>query len=112
MRSIMKKAVIYLMVGIMQVGLFTTVAAASPLYNDNSQRLVQLDRRDRHDNDRRRQHDERLRRENERHAREMRRRHNENEREYRERQRNERERHERELRIIAAILIGVAINNN
>jgi ABC-type nickel/cobalt efflux system permease component RcnA len=110
----MKKVVIYLMVGILQVGLFTTVAAASPLFNDNSQRVVQLDRHDRHDrhdNERRRNHDERLRRENDRHEREMRRHHHESEREYRERQRHERERHERELRIIAALLIGIAIAN-
>lgn len=112
MKAIMRKIVIYLMVGIMQVGLFTTVAAASPIYTDNSQRVVQLDRHDRHDNDRRRHHDERLRRENERHEREMRRHHHESEREYRERQRHERERHEREVRIIAAILLGIAIANH
>lgn len=112
MKTIMKKTVIYLMVGIMQIGLFATLAEASPLYNDNSQRVVQLHRHDRHDNERRRHHDERLRRENERHEREMRRHPHESEREWRERQRHERERHDRELRIIAAILIGIAIANH
>jgi predicted phage gp36 major capsid-like protein len=102
------------MIGIMQIGLFATVAEASPLYNESPQRIVQLDRHDHHDrdNDRRRQHDERLRRENERHEKEMRRRHHESEREWRERQRRENERHERELRVIAALLIGIAIGSS
>lgn len=113
MKCIMKKTVIYVMVGIMPTGMLATVAEASPVFNnDNSRQIVQLDRHDRHDNERRREHDERLRRENERHEREMRRHHHESEREWRERQRHERERHERELRIIAAILIGIAIANN
>lgn len=112
MKTIVKKIVIYFMVGIMQIGLVATVAEAAPLYNDNSQRVVQLDRHNRHDDERRRHHDERLRRENERHEREMRRHHHESEREWRERQRHERKRHERELRIIAAILIGIAIANH
>jgi hypothetical protein len=47
MKNIIKKIMIYAMVGMMQVGLGATVVAASPLHNDGPQRIVQLD--DRHD---------------------------------------------------------------
>lgn len=115
MNELIKKTIVYSMVGIMQVGLFAVVAEASPLYNDGSQQIIQLDRHDRHgysDHERRRLHDERMRRENERHEREMRRRHHESEREWRHRQRHENERHERALRDIAAILIGIVIGRS
>lgn len=122
MNSLVKKTVVYSLVGILQSGLFATVAEASALYNSNSQQIVQLGRHDRHDRDRhdreryererRREHKERLRRENERHEREMRRRKHESERAWRERQRHEKERHDRHLREIAALLIGIAIGSS
>ncbi|WP_094603590.1 hypothetical protein SPSIL_054370 [Sporomusa silvacetica DSM 10669] len=116
MKIVSKKVIIYSMLGIMQVGMVSSVAAAAPgpLLNSDSQQIVQLDRYDRHydrDNARRRHHDERMRRENERHEREMRRRHHESERAWRERQRREDEHHDRALRDIAAILIGIAIGS-
>ena len=114
MNGLVKKMIIYSMVGLMQVGMFSSVAAAaqSPLHNDSSQRIAYLNRHD-HDrgNERKRHHDERKRIENERHEREMRRRPHESEREWRKRQVRERERHDRELRIIAALLIGIAIGS-
>ncbi len=46
MNSMSKKIMAYTLVGMMQVGIGTAVVAASPLYNDGSQRIVQLDARD------------------------------------------------------------------
>lgn len=80
MNSTAKKIMIYSMAGIMQVGLGATVVAASPLYNDGSQQIVQLD--DRHDQ------------ENIRHEREMRRHDGENDRDWHDRQDRENRRHE------------------
>jgi hypothetical protein len=42
-KNLAKKIMIYSMAGMMQVGLAVTVVAASPLYNDGPQRIVQLD---------------------------------------------------------------------
>ncbi len=100
MKNTVKKIMIYAMVGLMQVGLGTAVAAASPLYNDGSPRLVQLD--DRHD---------RERQENERHEREMRRRDHESEREWHERQRQENERHNNTMNEIAAGVVGFLLGS-
>ncbi|SDD91543.1 hypothetical protein [Sporomusa acidovorans] len=113
MRGLVKKTIIYSMIGIMQSGLFAVVAEASP-FNAGGQQVVQLDRHDRyHDREeRRREHDRRMRWERERHEREMRRRHHESERAWRERQARERDRHDRELRTIAALLIGIAIGSS
>ncbi|KYZ77353.1 hypothetical protein AXX12_04285 [Anaerosporomusa subterranea] len=112
MNSLTKKIVIYSMVGIMQVGFGASVIEASPFHNDGSQRIVQLDSRHHHDNERRREHAERQRRENERHEREMRRRHNESEREWHHRQERERHRHDNAMREIAAFLIGIAVGSS
>lgn len=84
MRKIMKKIMIYSMVGMMQLGLGATVLEASPLHHENSQRIVQLD--------------DRQQQENERHEQEMRRHHHENVREWHKRQCQENERHERYIR--------------
>ncbi|MBP2644233.1 MAG: hypothetical protein H6Q67_2120 [Firmicutes bacterium] len=112
MKSVAKKVIIYSMLGIMQVGMVSSVAAAAPGPLQSSG-IVQLDHHDQrdHSDDERRRHDERMRQENERHEREMRRRHYESEREWRERQRREDDRHDRELRDIAAILIGIVIGS-
>ncbi|SMC51466.1 hypothetical protein [Sporomusa malonica] len=120
MNGLAKKAIIYSMVGIMQVGIFATAAEASALYNNGSGQIVEL-RSDRHDRDhdrrrhndeRRRQHDERRRIENERHEREMKRRPHESRREWHERQARERDRHDREMREIAALIIGILIGSS
>ncbi|TWH48471.1 hypothetical protein [Sporomusa sp. KB1] len=113
MKIIGKKVIIYSMLGLLQVGMLSSVAAAAsgPLHNDGSQRIAYLDRDDRRDDDRQRQHDERKRQENERHEREMKRRPHEGEREWRERQEREKDRHDRALRSVAALLIGIAIGS-
>ncbi len=102
MNNLTKKMMIYSMVGMMQVGLGATVVAASPLYNDGSQRMVQLD-------DRHRDRDERQRQENQRHEREMRRHDHEGDREWRERQDRERQRHDNTMNEIAAGIVGIII---
>ena len=91
------------MLGMMQVGLGSTVVAASPLYNNGPQRIVQLD--DEHDHDRR-QHEE-----NKRHEREMRRHEHESEREWHERQREENERHENTMHEIEAGILGFILGS-
>jgi hypothetical protein len=115
MKLVAKKVVIYSMLGLMQVGMFSSVAAAAPgpLHNNGSGRIAFLDRDDRrdHDNDRQRRYEERKREENERHEREMRRRSHESEREWRERQARENDRHNQALHEIAALLIGIAIGS-
>ncbi|WP_371371962.1 hypothetical protein [Sporomusa aerivorans] len=113
MKIIGKKVITYSMLGLMQVGMFSSVAAAAPgsLHNDDSQRIAYLDRDDRRDDDRQRGHDDRKRQENERHEREMKRRPNESERDWHKRQKQEKKRHEQALRDIAALLIGFAIGS-
>ena len=97
MKIVAKKVIIYSMLGLIQIGMFSSVAAAAPvsLHNSDPQQIVQLDRHDRHDNDR-------IRREREQHEREMRRRHN-------ERQRHKDKHDDHKVRDIAAILLGIAI---
>jgi membrane protein involved in colicin uptake len=118
MKNIVKKITIYSMVGMMQIGFGASVIEASPLYNDGSQRFVQLDNRNhdyerqREHNERKREHDRRQREENERHEREMRRHHHESEREWRERQERENQRHRNAINEIAAFLIGIAIGSS
>nr|WP_245867344.1 hypothetical protein [Sporomusa silvacetica] len=90
------------MLGLMQVGMFSSVAAAAPgpLHNNNSQRIAYLDRHDGHDNrdnDWRRQHDEKLKKEKERHEKEMKRYPFESKKHWHERQKHENERHERAI---------------
>ena len=115
MKLVAKKVVIYSMLGLMQAGMFSSVAAAAPgpLHNNGFNRIAFLDRDDRHDHDNDRQHryEERKREENERHEREMRRRSHESEREWHERQEREKERHNQALHEIAALLIGIAIGS-
>jgi ABC-type Zn2+ transport system substrate-binding protein/surface adhesin len=104
MKGVVKKVIIYSLAGIMQVGLGATVIEASPLYNDDSQRIVQLD--DRHDEHDRRQHEE-----NRRHEREMRRHDHESERDWHERQERENRRHDDAMRDIEAFLLGAIIGS-
>ena len=119
MNILVKKTIVYSLAGIMQFGLFATVAEASALYNTDSQRIVQLDRHDHRDRDRyerdrhereryererRREQNERLRRENERHEHEMKRRPFEGRRAWQDRQKREIERHKRAVYEIMRML--------
>ncbi|MBP2660573.1 MAG: hypothetical protein H6Q69_3605 [Firmicutes bacterium] len=104
MKKIVKKIMIYSMVGMMQLGLGATVIEASPLHNDGPD-MQQQD--DRHDQDRH----ERERHERERHEREMQRRHHESEREWHDRQEREKQRHDNTMNEIAAGLIGIVIGS-
>jgi len=104
MKNIVQKIAIFSMVGMMQLGFGSSVIEAAPLYNGDSQHIVQLD--DRHDQDRH----ERERIENERHEREMRRREREDEREWRERQHRENERHEENQRRIAHDILDLILD--
>jgi len=112
MKRLVKKIAVLSMIGMMQVGSAATVIEASPLYNDGPQRIVQLNDRHHHDNERRREHDRRQREENQRHEREMRRRHHESEREWHRRQERENQRHEHEMHNIAAFLLGIIVGSN
>ena len=118
MKNIIKKIAIFSMVGMMQLGLGISAIEASPLHNNGSQQIVQLDNRNHHDserererNERRREHDRRQREENQRHQREMQRRHHESEREWHERQERERQRHDNTMHEIEAGLIGILIGS-
>lgn len=114
MKNIGKKIIACSMLGLMQVGILSSVAAAAqaPLHNGSSQQIISLDRDNRRDDARRKEHDERQKREKERHEKEMKRRPHEGEREWRERQQREKERHEQAMREIAALLIGIAIGSS
>ncbi|SEP45977.1 hypothetical protein [Propionispora vibrioides] len=112
MNSMVKKTVIYSLVGVMQIGFGVAVTEASPLPAGNWQpQTIQMDHRHDHDRERQREHDRREREENRRHEREMRRRDHESEREWHARQEREKERHEQALREIAALVIGIVIGN-
>ena len=111
MRNATKKIMIYSMVGLMQFGLGATVIEASPLYNDGSSRIVQLDREYDHGGDRHRDREERRHRENYRHEREMRRHDYENDRDWNDRQWRENQRHDNTMNEIAAGVIGFVIGS-
>lgn len=104
------RIIIYAMLALMQIGLFTPAGAAAAPVNTASTRIIQLDAHGR-DPDRQREHDRRKREEEERHKREMQRRPNEGEKAWRERQKREKERHNQSLREIAAFLVGAAIGS-
>jgi hypothetical protein len=111
MRNLTKKIMIYSMVGLMQVGLGATVVAASPLYNDGPQRIVQLDDGYYHDGYRHHDREERRRHENERHEREMQRRHYESRRDWNDRQWRENQRHDNTMNEIAAGVVGFILGS-
>ncbi|WP_188399743.1 hypothetical protein [Sporomusa sp. GT1] len=108
MNCMLKKTIIYSMLGLMQVGMFSSVAAAAPvsLYNNDSQQISYLSRGHGPDRDHRRgpghddrrDHDRRERERREQERREQERREQERRRIHNERKRIENERHEREMR--------------
>lgn len=109
MKNIVKKMMIYSMVGIMQIGMSASIVSASPISNYE---IVQLSNHSRQDNDRQREHDKRLREENKRHDQEMKRKPGENERDWHERQKREKERHDQALKEIASFLLGVVVGSS
>lgn len=106
MKSIVKKIVVFSMIGVMQVGIGAATIEASPRHHDNPNERYE---RRHHDNDR----EQRLREEKARHEREMQRRHYESEREYKERQEREKDHHEEIMRTIGGLaLLAMILNNN
>lgn len=86
---------IYSLAGIMQLGIGVIVVAASPLYNDGSQRIIQLD-------DKQDQHDRQRREEIRRHEREMQRHDHESDQDWNQRQWIENQRHDNAMHEIEA----------
>lgn len=113
MNKMIKKTIIYSLVGIMQIGFGVAVTEASPLHAGNwQQQTIRMDRPHGGDEDRQREHDQRERDEKERHEREMKRRPHESDREWHERQERENDRHDQAMREIAAFLIGVVVGQS
>lgn len=110
MENIVKKIAIFSMIGMMQIGLCTSVLEASPRYNAMSSGQRQDDRRDKEGNGHEPQRDERERVEKERHEREMKRRDHESERAWHERQQREQERHEENMRRIAHDILELVLD--
>ncbi len=100
MKSIVKKVVIYSMIGILQLGLGASVIEASPRHNDQYQKQ-------RHEY---RVH--RIQEERDRHEREMQRRNYEEEREWHERQDREKAHHEEVMRTIGGLALLYLLTNN
>jgi hypothetical protein len=94
MDSMIKKTIVYSMVGLMQFGFFATVAEASPRQAEVSH---YENRHDYHQRQLERERNHRLHEENERHEHEMRRRPFESRRAWHERQQREIERHRRAI---------------
>lgn len=104
MRSIVKKMVIYSMVGLMQVGFGASIIEASPRHNDQQHERRQEDRPE--------HRDERINKERARHEKEMQRRDHENEHEWRERQEREKKHHEETMRAIGGLALLYILTNN
>lgn len=97
MNTIVKKVIVYSMIGILNIGLFATAAEASP----RSEHSYRYERHEGNRSDR----ECRLREEHWRHEREMQRRHDEDARRWHERQEKERERHDKIVRTIGGIAL-------
>jgi ABC-type Zn2+ transport system substrate-binding protein/surface adhesin len=104
MKNVVKKVAILSMVGMMQIGFGASVIEASSLHNEDSQRIVQLDNRQR-------DHDRREHEENQRHEREMQRHNHESDRDWHDRQEKEKQRHDNTMNEIGAGLIGILIGS-
>jgi len=101
MNNIVKKGIIYSMLGIMQLGIGASVIEASPRHNDHQ-------RYEHHQSNR----DHRIQEERERHEREMQRREHEEEREWQERQDREKAHHEEVMRTIGGLALLYILANN
>jgi hypothetical protein len=104
MKSIVKKVIIYSMVGIMQLGIGASVIEASPKHYDNHYQRY---------NEHHKSREQRIREENQRYGCERQRRHNEEEREWREREQREKEHHEEIMRMIGGLaILAIVLDNN
>ena len=103
MNNLVKKLVIFSLIGVMQLGLGVSVTEASAHHGKHHEQ-----RYEHHDNDR----EHRIQEERDRHEREMQRREHESEYEYRDRQDREREHHEEVMRTLGALALLVILNNN
>lgn len=111
MKNIVEKIAIFSMIGMMQIGLGTSVLEASPFHGTRTMQQ-QDDRHDRGHEEQQRERDrhERERVEKERHEREMKKRHHESEREWRERQQREEQRHEENMKRIAHDILELILD--
>jgi len=94
MKIVAKKVIIYSMLGLMQLGMFSSVAAASPR-QEEPPRFEQ--RNDHQQRDLEKEKEQRLHEENKRHEQEMKRHPFESKKQWHERQKQENERHERAI---------------
>ncbi|MDF2568848.1 MAG: hypothetical protein K0R55_452 [Sporomusa sp.] len=102
MKSVVKKVIIFSMVGLMQVGFLASAAeAAVPQRHGEPPRYEQ--RNDHHQREMEKQKEHKIREENARHEKEMKRRPFESNRKWHDRQQKENERHERAIHEILHI---------
>lgn len=100
MKSIAKKTITLAMIGLLQLGLVTSISEASPKHNEPPRQEQRNDKNHR-DQDR----EQRVKEENQRHEREMRRRPHESEQEWHKRQQQERDRHDEAIRAITGAIL-------
>jgi len=114
MKKTAKKVAIFTMIGMMQIGLGTSLIEASPLHSEPfPQGHDDRHDQDRHERERARHHrHERERIENERHERAMERRHHESYRAWRDRQWHENRRHEENMRRIAHDILDLILDRD
>lgn len=93
MKIVAKKVIIYSMLGLMQIGMFSSVAAASP----RQEEPPRFEQRNDHHQDWERERAHKIQEENDRHAKEMKRYPFESKKHWHERQKQEIERHERAI---------------
>ena len=109
MKGVTQKAIVYSMIGLMQLGFGVATIEASPRHGDSrqAQRYESHDNGHDQDRERERQHEKerRIREEHKRHEREMWRNERESEREWYDRQDRERARHEEEMKVIGGLVI-------
>lgn len=103
MNSMIKKIMVFSLVGIMQAGLGTALTEASPVHHDGESRMEEHHDHHREREARQRRHDAEVRRENERYEREMRRHEDESWHAWRQRRAHENHRHEEELHRIEIV---------
>lgn len=108
MENIVKKIAIFSMIGMMQIGLGTSVIEASSRHNAPVPMQQQQDSYDKDKIEGNRHERERI--ENERHEGEMRRKQHESEREWRERQQREQQRHEENQSRIAHEILDLILD--
>lgn len=120
MNSLLKKVVVYSVIGALQVGVYIGTTEASPKHHDRQDNNSRYGREHREQEERARENhrreqqarEQRAREEHDRHERELNRRHHETEREWHERQEREKEHHEEVMRTIGGLAILYLIFND